>query len=28
MPLEPAANVVGRRFHARWLPESPAARQQ
>ena len=28
MLLEPATGVVGRRFHARWLPESPAARQQ
>ena len=28
MPLQPDADVVGRRFHARWLPESPASRQQ
>ena len=28
MPFQPAADIVGWRFHARWLPESPAARQR
>jgi hypothetical protein len=28
MPLQPLTDVVGRRFHARWLPERPATRQR